>query len=85
MHSSPSRRAINNQLLDTYQLKSLDGLLELDLVEHELYRRPSDGRIQLQAKESAAMGSVHERQESAVYDKVIRCLGFKFDSSIWHS
>ncbi|CAF1342999.1 unnamed protein product [Rotaria sordida] len=78
-------RAINNQLLDTYQLKSLDALVETDLMEHELSRRPGDGRIQLKRKKLAMDPSIQERQETATYDLVIRCLGFKFDESIWHS
>lgn len=77
-------RAINNQLLDTYQLKSLDALVEIDLLQHELSRRPNDGRIQLKRKKSDMMISAQERQETAIYDLVIRCLGFKFDNSIWH-
>ncbi|CAF1007257.1 unnamed protein product [Rotaria sp. Silwood1] len=77
-------RAINNQLLDTYQLKSLDALVELDLMEHELSRRPYDGRIQLKRKKFDMDPSIQERQETTIYDRVIRCLGFKFDESIWH-
>ncbi|CAF1190191.1 unnamed protein product [Adineta ricciae] len=77
-------RAINNQLLDTYQLKSLDALAEIDLLEHELSKRSSDGRFQLSRKQSHANPSIQERQEATVYDRVIRCLGFQFDNSIWH-
>ncbi len=77
-------RAINNQLLDTYQLKSLDALVEIDLMQHELFRRSIDGRIQLKRKESDRILSTQERQETIIYDRVIRCLGFKFDNSIWH-
>ncbi|CAF4018527.1 unnamed protein product [Rotaria sp. Silwood2] len=77
-------RAINNQLLDTYQLKSLDALIEIDLMEHELSRRPGDGRIQLKLRKSDMDASIQERQEIPIYDRVIRCLGFKFDESIWH-
>jgi hypothetical protein len=77
-------RAINNQLLDTYQLKSLDALVEIDLMEHELHRRTSDGRIQLKRRKSEMIITGQERQETTIYDRVIRCLGFKFDNSIWH-
>ncbi|CAF4124910.1 unnamed protein product [Rotaria socialis] len=77
-------RAINNQLLDTYQLKSLDALVEIDLMEHELLQNPVDGRIQIKYKISDTDINIHERQEAVAYDKVIRCLGFKFDDSIWH-
>ncbi|CAF1181873.1 unnamed protein product [Adineta steineri] len=77
-------RAINNELLDTYQLKSLDALIEIDLMNHELLQRSIDGRIQLKRKQSDMITSIHERQETTIYDRVIRCLGFKFDNSIWH-
>ncbi|UJR13885.1 hypothetical protein I4U23_000892 [Adineta vaga] len=77
-------RAINNQLLDTYQLKSLDALVEIDLLDHELYQRAIDGRFQLKRKQTDTNISIQERQEATVYDRVIRCLGFQFDNSIWH-
>ena len=70
--------------MDTYQLKSLDALVEIDLLEHELSQRPSDGRFQLKRKQFHANPSIQERQEATVYDRVIRCLGFQFDNSIWH-
>ena len=77
-------RAINNQLLDTYQLKSLDALVEIDLMEYELVRSPVDNRIQLKLKVSDTAAYSEDRQEAITYDQVIRCLGFKFDYSIWH-
>lgn len=46
LSDSPSRRAINNGLLDTYQLKSLDGLLEAGVEDMALERRA--GRIYVQ-------------------------------------
>lgn len=73
--------ALNNQLLDTYQLKSLDALVEVDLVQHELHRRIEDGRIELRRTK---IDHVQERQQAVGYDHVIRCLGFKFDDSLWH-
>ena len=36
-------RAVNNNLLDTYQLKSLDGLLESDVRDMRLVKK--DGKI----------------------------------------
>ncbi|XP_072167909.1 FAD-dependent oxidoreductase domain-containing protein 2-like [Diadema setosum] len=94
-------RAVNNGLLDTYQLKSLDGLLEADMSELRLYKR-QDGRLQL------IPGDAEEEEEEDgdeggrrlqipldnplevdnfalrdPYDKVIRCLGFTFDFSIF--
>lgn len=81
-------RAINNGLLDTYQLKSLDGLLEADLVELSLVKR-SDGRLQLIPEN----GDLTTADKLVIdnfalrhpYDKVIRCLGFTFDFSIFEN
>ncbi|CAF0906344.1 unnamed protein product [Didymodactylos carnosus] len=74
-------RAINNQILDSYQLKSLDALLETDLREHALRRRV-DGKIQLIEKPRNNSNILYNnRQTSLGYDRVIRCLGFKFDKS----
>ncbi|XP_045607554.2 FAD-dependent oxidoreductase domain-containing protein 2 isoform X2 [Procambarus clarkii] len=94
-------RAINNGLLDTYQLKSLDGLLEASVEDMVLERR--DGRIfvqfpwdadtlkQVQANKEAESGGEELVTENDFdnfslregYDSVIRCLGFKFDFSIF--
>ena len=65
-------------------MKSLDALVEIDLMEYELFRRPVDGRIQLKHKLSETAMVVQEREETTIYDLVIRCLGFQFDNSIWH-
>ncbi|KAK7087884.1 FAD-dependent oxidoreductase domain-containing protein 2-like [Littorina saxatilis] len=72
-------RAVNNGLLDTYQLKSLDGLLENN-IEHETLWKTEDGKLWL-------AGDVYNKSDNFAardpYDKVIRCLGFKFDTSIF--
>ena len=77
-------RTLNNEILDTYQLKSLDALLELDLLQYELHRRNDDGRFQLIRKLPRQTTTNEEREQTTSYDQVIRCLGFKFDTSIWH-
>ncbi|KAK8726906.1 hypothetical protein OTU49_010120, partial [Cherax quadricarinatus] len=90
-------RAVNNALLDTYQLKSLDGLLEAAVEDMRLERR--DGRIFVQFAKT--FKQINESKESGEhlmsendfdnfslregYDVVIRCLGFKFDFSIFHN
>lgn len=60
-------RGINNELLDTYQLKSLDALLErnvdTDGVEYEL----RDGKIFI------------PHLNLGPYDRVINCMGFNYD------
>eukprot|EP00057_Strongylocentrotus_purpuratus_P028163 XP_011682637.1 PREDICTED: FAD-dependent oxidoreductase domain-containing protein 2 [Strongylocentrotus purpuratus] len=70
-------RAINNGLLDPYQLKSLDGLLKADMVELSLVKR-SDGRL-------SAYPPGRASPEWRTADKVIRCLGFTFDFSIFEN
>ncbi|XP_056379659.1 FAD-dependent oxidoreductase domain-containing protein 2 [Hyla sarda] len=87
-------RAINNGLLDTYQLKSLDGLLEGDLsdlalirddsgklyVTHKLYLRGNDTMKPAYTLLQDEMDNFAAREP---YDRVIRCLGWKFDFSIF--
>ncbi|KAK7111989.1 FAD-dependent oxidoreductase domain-containing protein 2-like [Littorina saxatilis] len=71
-------RAINNGLLDTYQLKSLDGLLEAG-IEEVTMERTEDGKLMMVAGDMD-FDNFAMREP---YDKVIRCLGFKFDLSIF--
>lgn len=76
-------RAVNNELLDTYQLKSLDGLLEYDINDYKVVRQ--GGHLYL--RENPPPGSQWEEYDNdpllTPYDKIIRCLGFQFDSSIF--
>lgn len=76
-------RAVNNELLDTYQLKSLDGLLEYDINDYKVVRQ--GGHLYL--RENPPTGSQWEEYDNdpllTPYDKIIRCLGFQFDSSIF--
>ena len=66
-------RAVNNQLLDTYQLKSQNALL--------------DGTIQrIERREHGYLVTVsfaraNEVQKDLMYDRVIACTGFRFDAS----
>ncbi|XP_069593262.1 FAD-dependent oxidoreductase domain-containing protein 2 isoform X4 [Ranitomeya imitator] len=91
-------KAINNGLLDTYQLKSLDGLLEGDLSDLALIRDDS-GKLYVTHKhyqKSNPAGNHNMKPDSMLlqnnldnfaarepYDRVIRCLGWKFDFSIF--
>ncbi|KAM4881006.1 FAD-dependent oxidoreductase domain-containing protein 2 [Thomomys bottae] len=90
-------RAINNGLLDTYQLKSLDGLLESDLADLAFVKdRKGKFHITLkyfleEANASQSADSVTLPQDDSdnfamrvAYDRVIRCLGWKFDFSIFN-
>ncbi|XP_031455952.1 FAD-dependent oxidoreductase domain-containing protein 2 [Phasianus colchicus] len=90
-------RAINNGLLDTYQLKSLDGLLEGDLEDLAIVKDKKGKlhitlRFYLENKNiSAGIDGITLPQDEldnfatrAPYDRVIRCLGWKFDFSIYN-
>ncbi|XP_044038354.1 FAD-dependent oxidoreductase domain-containing protein 2 isoform X2 [Siniperca chuatsi] len=107
-------RAVNNELIDTYQLKSLDGLVEAHLEKiviaqrKEQARRRSGGQkkekkgrlylsinkyIQYQEAKNSSDVTGEELPEYHIdnfpmrkpYDRVIRCLGFKFNFSIFDS
>uniref|UniRef100_A0A8C3WDV8 FAD-dependent oxidoreductase domain-containing protein 2 n=1 Tax=Catagonus wagneri TaxID=51154 RepID=A0A8C3WDV8_9CETA len=87
-------RAINNGLLDTYQLKSLDGLLESDLTDLAIVK-DHKGKFHITLKAFVEEGNQDadavtlpqdESDNFAMrvpYDRVIRCLGWNFDFSIF--
>ncbi|KAJ6658881.1 hypothetical protein lerEdw1_019517 [Lerista edwardsae] len=89
-------RAINNGLLDTYQLKSLDGLLEGDLEDLVLIKDKKGKlhttlRFYLENSNSSEAESIPLPQDEldnfaarAPYDRAIRCLGWQFDFSIFN-
>ncbi|XP_038065609.1 FAD-dependent oxidoreductase domain-containing protein 2-like [Patiria miniata] len=94
-------RAVNNGLLDTYQLKSLDGILEGNIEDMAILKRP-DGRLilvdryeleeVLQENVTDSMINSHVTRNMPdnfalrePYDKVIRCMGFKFDNDIFNN
>jgi thioredoxin reductase len=68
-------RAINNSILDTYQLKSQNAILDAEVAS---ITKQGD---QLQVTFSYAHAGGEE--EKIVYDRVICCAGFKFDDSIF--
>ncbi|XP_047426748.1 FAD-dependent oxidoreductase domain-containing protein 2 [Mugil cephalus] len=105
-------RAVNNELIDTYQLKSLDGLVEARLEKIAIARRKEEGRRRPGGKKKEEKGRLYltlnkyvqskeETNSSEVtgeelpghhidnfpmrkpYDRVIRCLGFRFNFSIF--
>ncbi|XP_073429117.1 FAD-dependent oxidoreductase domain-containing protein 2 isoform X9 [Dendrobates tinctorius] len=91
-------RAINNGLLDTYQLKSLDGLLEGDLsdlalirddsgklyVTHKHYLKSNPANNHTMIPDSMLLqNNLDNFAAREPYDRVIRCLGWKFDFSIF--
>ncbi len=69
-------RAINNNFLDTYQLKSQNAVLDCD-VRH--ITRREDGKYLVSVKYTHA----DEEAENLEYDRVIACTGFAFDASLF--
>ncbi len=68
-------RAVNNNFLDTYQLKSQNAVL--DATVEKLERR--DGKIAVSVSYSHAEGE----REDLLYDRVLVCTGWQFDSTIF--
>ncbi|MCP2244366.1 NAD(P)-binding domain-containing protein [Lentzea aerocolonigenes] len=69
-------RAVNNNFLDTYQLKSenavIDGTIE------RIEPRP-DGGFRIQFRYARTVEKLRELE----YDRIIACTGFRFDASIF--
>lgn len=68
-------RAVNNNFLDTYQLKSQNALLDGNILNIE--RR--DGRYLV----TVSFTRADEVTKDLPYDRVIVCTGFRFDNSIF--
>lgn len=68
-------RAVNNNFLDTYQLKTQNAVL--DCTVERIERR--DGQFAVSVRYSHA----HGEAEELTYDRVIVCTGFRFDASIF--
>ncbi|KYC41115.1 pyridine nucleotide-disulfide oxidoreductase [Scytonema hofmannii PCC 7110] len=68
-------RAVNNNFLDTYQLKSQNAVLDASISKIEF----RDGKYLVSFSYSHASGE----KEEIIYDRVIVCTGFRFDDSIF--
>ncbi|MBD2355545.1 NAD(P)-binding domain-containing protein [Tolypothrix sp. FACHB-123] len=68
-------RAVNNNFLDTYQLKSQNAVLDAQITKIERHQ----GRFIVSFSYTHANGE----EEEIVYDRVIVCTGFRFDDSIF--
>ncbi|KAI8734901.1 FAD-dependent oxidoreductase domain-containing protein 2 [Biomphalaria glabrata] len=77
-------RAVNNAVLDTYQLKSLDGLFEMH-VDTEMKLIQKGGKIYLPEVDDELITAPFERTILEPYDVVIRALGFIFDTSPFYN
>ncbi|HJX27656.1 MAG TPA: NAD(P)-binding domain-containing protein [Thermoanaerobaculia bacterium] len=69
-------RAVNNNFLDTYQLKSQNAVLDATI---ERISRNEEGKLVVSLSYTHACGETEE----IVYDRVIFCTGFRFDASIF--
>ncbi|EDV20871.1 uncharacterized protein TRIADDRAFT_60515 [Trichoplax adhaerens] len=67
-------RAVNSKVIDSYQLKTLDGLNEQDIRKMGFVKTP-DNRIKDCPKTSK--GDLEDDIRNSGYDRVIRCLGFQ--------
>ncbi|XP_067933948.1 FAD-dependent oxidoreductase domain-containing protein 2-like [Watersipora subatra] len=73
-------RAINNGLLDTYQLKSLDGVLEAPVSALNIVKL-DNGKLRVKIDEKYTFDNYAMRCD---YDTIISCLGFVYDFSIFN-
>ena len=78
---------MNNGILDTYQLKSLDGILEAPIEEGRVVKR--GGKLYLELRDGRSFDSKTDADIfdnfalREPYDRIIRCLGWEFDDSIF--
>lgn len=68
-------RAVNNNFLDTYQLKSQNAILDADIKSI----KQNGGEYVVSVQYSHANGECEE----LIYDRIILCTGFRFDDSIF--
>lgn len=68
-------RAVNNNFIDTYQLKSQNGILDATIEKIERW----NGKFRVSITYTHAHGQTAE----LFYDRVIGCTGFRFDDSIF--
>ncbi|XP_076458503.1 FAD-dependent oxidoreductase domain-containing protein 2-like [Babylonia areolata] len=79
-------RAVNVALLDTYQLKSLDGILAgQDTSRLEIRQEGDKVTVRIRPDQGQDQDAKDNSAFREPYDKVIRCLGFVFDTSIFRN
>jgi thioredoxin reductase len=71
-------RAVNNNFLDTYQLKSQNAVLDGTI---ERIERRADGGFRVLFRYARTVESLRVLE----YDRVILCTGFRFDASVFDS
>lgn len=74
---------LNNEVFDSYMLKSLDGVFEADSSEMYIVKRESDGKLMLKSAVATDINYMDQNPVREGYDRIIRCLGFKWDDSLF--
>lgn len=74
-HFVGNLRAVNNNILDTYQLKSQNAILDATI--KRIMRRDDQYVV------TVSYAHANNEQEELVYDRVITCTGFRFDNTIF--
>lgn len=75
-HFPGNLRAVNNNFLDTYQLKSQNAVIDAEI---RSIRRTDDGKLRV----FFAYSHAHGETEEIPYDRVIACTGFRFDAELF--
>jgi Pyridine nucleotide-disulphide oxidoreductase len=75
-HFAGHLRAVNNNFLDTYQLKCQNAILDATI---ERIQRCENGKYIVSVSYTHASGE----KEDLIYDRVIGCTGWRFDNSIF--
>jgi len=68
-------RAVNNNFLDTYHLKSQNAVLDADINRI----KKENGRYTV----SVTYNNIAGEEEELIYDHILLCTGFKFDNTIF--
>ena len=68
-------RAVNNDFLDSYQLKCQNAVLDAEVESLE--------KVGQRIRVCLSYAHAHGERESLIYDRVISCTGFRFDDSIF--
>jgi hypothetical protein len=76
-------RGLNNEVFDSYHLKSLDGIFEADTADMYIVKRESDGKLMLRSATITDINFLDQNPVRDGYDRIIRCLGFKWDDSLF--
>jgi len=72
-------------LLDTYQLKSLDAVVEATTDDMQLVKTGDRLKLELVDQQAGVSENIYDNFAMRdLYDKVILCLGFQFDNGIFN-